>query len=334
MKLSIIVPVYQAGKYLEKCIKSILDQTFTDFELILVDDGSNDGSEKICDDYAKKDARIKVIHQKNQGVSSARNAGMNCAEGDYIAFVDADDWIETDMFEQCMDAMEQHKVDIIYHGMTKGIWKADKKVSLQKNIPAVEGVLSKSKLRKYMLKQKEGVAVNCFSYLFSRKIADAVRFDITMPYSEDNMFVMQVLTNAKSYYFLQNCGYHYDARIGSAAYRWQPAMLECYQKTLKATRNFLQSLSFSEQEEQQVMAMRSVEGYASLIYNLCLPTCTLSLREKNKILKRARKAFNIDYYKKFYHMDQKNMFEKTKTVLTFLHLEGILIVLGPLYCKK
>lgn len=106
MKLSIIVPVYQAGKYLEKCIKSILDQTFTDFELILVDDGSNDGSEKICDDYAKKDARIKVIHQKNQGVSSARNAGMNCAEGDYIAFVDADDWIETDMFEQCMDAME------------------------------------------------------------------------------------------------------------------------------------------------------------------------------------------------------------------------------------
>ena len=146
MKLSIIVPVYQAGKYLEKCIKSILDQTFTDFELILVDDGSNDGSEKICDDYAKKDARIKVIHQKNQGVSSARNAGMNCAEGDYIAFVDADDWIETDMFEQCMDAMEQHKVDIIYHGMTKGIWKADKKVSLQKNIPAVEGVLSKSKL--------------------------------------------------------------------------------------------------------------------------------------------------------------------------------------------
>ena len=99
---------------------------------------------------------------------------MNCAEGDYIAFVDADDWIETDMFEQCMDAMEQHKVDIIYHGMTKGIWKADKKVSLQKNIPAVEGVLSKSKLRKYMLKQKEGVAVNCFSYLFSRKIADAV----------------------------------------------------------------------------------------------------------------------------------------------------------------
>ena len=219
MILSIIVPVYQAGKYLEKCIKSILDQTFTDFELILVDDGSNDGSEKICDDYAKKDARIKVIHQKNQGVSSARNAGMNCAEGDYIAFVDADVWIETDMFEQCMDAMEQHKGDIIYHGMTKGIWKADKKVSLQKNIPAVEGVLSKSKLRKYMLKQKEGVAVNCFSYLFSRKIADAVRFDITMPYSEDNMFVMQELTNAKSYYLLQNCRYHYDARIGSAAYR-------------------------------------------------------------------------------------------------------------------
>ena len=93
--VSIIIPVYNVGIYLEKCISSCLEQTYKRCEIILVDDGSNDGSEKICDDYAKKDARIKVIHQKNQGVSSARNAGMNCAEGDYIAFVDADDWIET-----------------------------------------------------------------------------------------------------------------------------------------------------------------------------------------------------------------------------------------------
>lgn len=267
MKLSIIIPVYQAGKYLKKCIESILDQTFTDFELILVDDGSNDGSEKICNEYAKKDERIKVIHQKNQGVSSARNAGMECAGGEYIAFVDADDWIEADMFEQCMDAMEQHKVDVVYHGMTKELWSDKKERSIRKNIPADSGVLLKEDMKHYLLRQKAGMDVHVFCYLFSKRIVDEIRFDITMPYSEDNVFVMQLLAKAESYYFQQNCGYHYDARIGSAAYRWQPTMLECYQKTLKETKVFLQSLGFSEKEEQQVMATRAVDGYASLIYN-------------------------------------------------------------------
>ena len=89
--LSIIIPVYQAKKYLGKCIDSILNQSFLDFELILVDDGSNDGSERICDEYTRKDNRIKVIHQINQGVSGARNTGLKYASGEYIAFVDADD---------------------------------------------------------------------------------------------------------------------------------------------------------------------------------------------------------------------------------------------------
>lgn len=96
--LSIIVPVYQAKKDIKKCIDSIRKQSFSDFELILVDDGSSDGSEKICDEYAEKDNRIKTIHQTNRGVSSARNMGLEYARGAYIAFVDADDWIEPDLF--------------------------------------------------------------------------------------------------------------------------------------------------------------------------------------------------------------------------------------------
>ena len=98
-KISIIVPVYNVEKYIRKCLDSILNQTFKDFELILVDDGSLDNSGKICDDYALKDNRIKVIHKKNGGLSSARNAGLDVAQGDYIGFVDSDDWIEPDMYE-------------------------------------------------------------------------------------------------------------------------------------------------------------------------------------------------------------------------------------------
>ena len=91
--ISIIVPVYNVQKYIGKCIDSILSQTYLNIELILVDDGSSDASGRICDEYGKRDGRIRVIHQENEGVSSARNHGMEEAQGEYLCFVDADDWI-------------------------------------------------------------------------------------------------------------------------------------------------------------------------------------------------------------------------------------------------
>ena len=93
-QVSIIVPVYQIEKYIRKCIESIQSQTFSDFELILVDDGSKDASASICDEYAKKDNRIKVIHKKNEGVASARNEGIKLSKGKYVCFIDGDDWSE------------------------------------------------------------------------------------------------------------------------------------------------------------------------------------------------------------------------------------------------
>ena len=93
-KISIIVPVYNVEQYLAECIESIKDQSLTDIEIILVDDGSPDNSGAICDDYARKDDRIRVIHKKNGGLSSARNAGLEVAIGEYIGFVDSDDWVE------------------------------------------------------------------------------------------------------------------------------------------------------------------------------------------------------------------------------------------------
>ena len=92
-KISVIVPVYKVEKYLDRCVRSVLAQTFRDFELILVDDGSPDSCPQMCDDWAKKDSRIKVIHQNNQGLSAARNTGIRAASGEYINFIDSDDWV-------------------------------------------------------------------------------------------------------------------------------------------------------------------------------------------------------------------------------------------------
>lgn len=108
-KISVIVPIYKVDSYLRKCLDSIINQTYTNLEIILVDDGSPDNCPAICDEYAAKDERITVIHQKNGGLSAARNAALDIATGDYIGFVDSDDWIELDMYEYLMtNALTEH----------------------------------------------------------------------------------------------------------------------------------------------------------------------------------------------------------------------------------
>lgn len=332
--LSIIIPVYQAKKYLGKCTDSVLNQSFSDFELILVDDGSSDGSEKICDEYARKDNRIKTIHQKNQGVSSARNTGLEHASGEYIAFVDADDWVEPDLFQKCMKIIEKRPVDVIYHGFTKDIWKNNTVSTVKKGFMEFEGYVSREKMKDHIIQSKGQLNPQVYCYIFSRKLLDGLEFDIDMPYAEDSVFVVQALTKATSYYFIKNVDYHYNARVGSAAYRWQPKLVECYKKSFYTFICFFKTLNFSEEEISQLMSANIINGYASLIYNLCLPTCDLKLREKIKILKSARKDFEFDRYKKYYKEKSASLFEKIKTLLTFGHLEIILILLGALYCRK
>ena len=115
--ISVIVPVYKAEKYLRRCIDSILAQTYTDFELLLIDDGSPDRSGEICDEYAKQDSRVRVFHKPNAGVSSARNLGLDNAKGDWITFVDADDYLAPDWCQQHIEAIQG--VDYVQSGYTK-----------------------------------------------------------------------------------------------------------------------------------------------------------------------------------------------------------------------
>lgn len=119
LKISVIIPVYRAEQYLDQCVRSLLDQTYPNLEIILVDDGSPDGSGVMCDGYAAQDARVKVIHKENSGANASRAAGLAEATGDYVAFMDSDDWIDPDAFSQCVQQIRQDDADCVLFGYVK-----------------------------------------------------------------------------------------------------------------------------------------------------------------------------------------------------------------------
>ena len=171
--VSVIVPVYKVEDYIRECIDSILAQTYPDFELILVDDGSPDICGRICDDYAKGDNRIKVVHKVNGGISSARNAGLEVAKGEWIMHVDGDDWIEPDMIESLIEAAQVTGADLVFgdfmkYGPSAGYnklptWGSDKKKSMSNylayTMTTIWGSIARRSLyADHSLKSPEGIS--------------------------------------------------------------------------------------------------------------------------------------------------------------------------------
>lgn len=126
--VSIVIPIYNAEKFLKKCVSSVLEQSYKDFELILIDDGSSDNSSVICSEFAECDSRVIFIHQNNSGVSSARNCGLEAAKGEFIAFVDSDDYVEKDWLKLQINAMTANNADVAVCGIKLG----EKKKIVQK----------------------------------------------------------------------------------------------------------------------------------------------------------------------------------------------------------
>lgn len=206
-KISVIVPVYNTENYLHRCIDSILVQTFTDFELLLIDDGSKDNSGVICDEYAAKDARIRVFHKENGGVSSARNLGLDNARGEWISFVDSDDWIEPILIESCIGVIsETHNIDIIRYGYYE-------EESLNKQI------IRCSSNENDIIFSLNTFFEKCDNYCywgfvwntaFRRDLIRELRFDENINYCEDHIFTYEYMIRCKTMRFLSLPLYHYQ----------------------------------------------------------------------------------------------------------------------------
>lgn len=191
--VSVIVPVFNAEIYLCSCVNSILKQTYRDFELLLIDDGSTDQSAKICDDFQNKDARIKVIHNKNHGVSYSRNTGLLLAKGKFIAFCDADDMYEKGYLQKLVDAAENQAADIVICNYSYFCQTGVKTVS---NKPS--GFIEKDEIyRRIFIDNTIGGFV--WNKLFRKRLIEDIKFDLNMQICEDTFFLCKALKNAKKY---------------------------------------------------------------------------------------------------------------------------------------
>ena len=220
--ISVVIPIYNVEKYLRRCVDSVINQTYSSLEIILVDDGSPDQCPAICDEYAEQDKRIKVIHKTNGGLASARNAGMKIATGKYLFFVDSDDWLDPEGLEKLYHLAEEHNVDFVRYRSVRENWPG-----LPPHYPTLigkaremrGGYYSRDDIKKEILPRlfatsslTLGPIVGAWGSLYRMSLLkdNNIQFHEDIKYSEDVLFSAEVVTNTNNFYYLDEGGiYHY-----------------------------------------------------------------------------------------------------------------------------
>lgn len=214
--VSIIVPIFNAEKTVRRCIESILTQQYTDWELLLVDDGSRDNSGAICDEYAGKDARVRVIHQENAGVSAARNLALDRAQGVYLQFLDSDDWITPDATSALVRAAETHQCDLVIADFYRVVGE---RLSRKGDIDE-DGVLTRAEYAAHMMENPADFYYGVlWNKLYRRNIVEKYRLRMNpeISWCEDFMFNLEYISRAERFHALQVPIYYYVKTKGSLA---------------------------------------------------------------------------------------------------------------------
>lgn len=310
--ISIIVPVYNVEAHLDKCITSIIAQTNPYWELILIDDGSTDKSGIICDEYAKKDSRIITAHQTNAGVSVARNKGIDLSTGDFITFIDSDDWVDSNYLEAFINASPK-KGSITYCGITSHEQNYIHRYFHYKKDSLFIHQNNERKIIEQDLFQ-DGGPVNklyCAQLIKEHKL----RFDSELKYHEDHLFVYKALLHAKQINFIEACGYHYIyygnwstnslSHIGrrdvdgliNASNKFLKILPELFKRYNITNTNYINKVSTRTGYSQLLLAIRN--AYSFQKENHCNPYAILKFLRKQVLsiqphytpMSRKRKLF-------------------------------------------
>ena len=276
-KISIIVPVYKVEEYLDECVESIVSQTYKNLEIILVDDGSPDRSPEICDNWAKKDKRVKVIHQQNAGQSEARNSGIKVATGDYITFVDSDDWIDEQMYEKLFAKLKEESADVAMCRIINEYPNVSKKY-FEKNLTQInEKNIYELYINSNMMQtEKEFVCDGLFGSvcrtLFKKSVIKNIWF-LKDAYCEDLLYNILCLKNIKKVAVVDEYFYHYRMRPISSIH------------TLNKD-NFYKKLNFIKAFLPQIENKVSREAFCAYKFSFyCIMLVTLSKDADKKAYK-------------------------------------------------
>ncbi|KAA8999770.1 glycosyltransferase [Paenibacillus spiritus] len=328
-EISIIVPCYKVEDYLEKCVESILGQTFANFELILVDDGSPDNCPAICDAYAERDSRIKALHKPNGGLSDARNFGLDIAVGRYIAFIDSDDWIAPDMLEQLHRAVTEQNADIAVcchyseeDGRAERINTFGGDAVLG-NVEAVTEIILDQRIKSY-----------AWDKLFKRELFDGVRYPVGIDY-EDILTVYQLFIKASRVALVDRPLYYYVKRgssiTGNSSVRKLRqkfyAVNERHNTLLKQYRNIISPSVWNA--SINIIVSEGMDLYNYLLREKLLPDQSSSAKEVEAFIRRNLgvivSARNIDLRAKAFALliaTNKSFYHYMYSNFTFLRKTG------------
>ena len=289
-KLSVIVPVYNTEKYLRECIDSILAQTFTDFELILVDDGSTDGSGAICDEYAGKDSRIQVVHQENLGATAARRKGADRSYGEYVAFVDSDDWISHNMYQDMIRKAETYGADMVLCDM---VLEKQTGYTVVHN-SGLSGFFTEEQLKREIYgdllfnyaENRPGLSMSLCNKLIKASLAKAALTAVPdeITYGEDAMGALICMLEAKYIYITKDiAAYHYRQSAELAARERNISLLPRLSCFAEKMQKYLAKNSFVGDEQ--------LAGYVAQISLYCIHHILLfntdhTMREKLSAVKQ------------------------------------------------
>ena len=230
--ISVIIPVFNIENYIAKCIESVMDQSYSNLEIIIIDDGSTDGSSKICDEYSKKDGRIQVIHQKNVGLSGARNNGIKLSKGDYIAFLDGDDYIEKDMYELLYKNIKSNNADIsiceyVFNDDNTKFKGKKHEINIFNNQEAIRRLLYDEEINSY-----------AWNKLYSRKLFENIKYPLGKKF-EDIGTTYLLIDKAKKIIYDNSTKYHYIVRTNSITKTYSSSNLNDYMEMVNNMLNYI-----------------------------------------------------------------------------------------------
>lgn len=327
--VSIIMPVYNAEKYLSEAIESALNQTYKDFELLLINDRSSDSSKEICMEYSKKDDRIILLenNSENHGPGPTRNIGLDHAKGEFIYFMDADDWIDKKLLQYSVNQMQKTNADIVQFGV---VYERDDKRNPEKYFWKGKKVLTKDEIKQNFSAYWKENRNSLWIHLFRREVVNSIRFEDIVN-GEDISYVMDALCNAEKIAYITKVLYHYRYVQGSASHRWIKNTMECREIIWKHQRHFLQS--FQGGIDKQAYTEVAYDNYIWAIYQLSSNSCMLSYKDKKKELLKIKEKIEFEKYRNLYPLKLQHGIQKIKYTLVKYRWERILLLLGPTFLK-